>query len=146
MSLGKSKSLALLAATCLSGFLSLTGVRAEHANDSPEESETKQGANSAAIKPKPLKFLSLTYYFDSRSFNTLNILTNTHALPWGLNIFGFTDLHSTHHDAGHRFDLTRYFMEYRLRRPLNVAGFRGLGFEMEYNDLNGPGIVCFDSA
>lgn len=89
-----------------------------------------------------LTSINLTYYFDSRSFNTLNILTSSKALPLGFNFWGFTDIHAAHNDPGHRFDLTRYFMEYRLRRPLNpswVLGLKGLGLELEYNDLNGSG-------
>ncbi len=88
---------------------------------------------------KPAK-VYLTYYFDSRDYNTLNIQTSLPDLPWGFNIWGFVDFHSEQKNADQRFELTRYFIEYRLKRPLfpNANGaWKGLGFELEYNDLNG---------
>ena len=82
----------------------------------------------------------LTYYFDSRSYNTLNVLTSVSDLPWNMNIWGFTDFHGVQKAAGERFDLTRYFMEYRLRRGIDpnwIAGLNGVGVEVEYNEGSG---------
>lgn len=82
----------------------------------------------------------LTYYFDSRSYNTLNVLTSVSDLPGNVNIWGFTDFHGVQKDAGERFDLTRYFMEYRLRRGIDpnwIAGLNGVGVEVEYNEGSG---------
>lgn len=84
--------------------------------------------------------VDLTYYFDSRNYNTLNLTTSIPELPLLFNIWGFVDISSEQNNSGQRFDLTRYFIEYRLRRPLfpnaNTA-WQGLGFELEYNDSNG---------
>jgi hypothetical protein len=83
---------------------------------------------------------SLSYYFDSRDFNTIvNSVTN---LPWRLSIWGFADFHSNQGQARDRFDPTRYFMEYRLSHlidPKWLGGFEGLGLQAEYNDSNGSG-------
>ncbi|MGH1363323.1 MAG: hypothetical protein ACRBF0_07195 [Calditrichia bacterium] len=97
--------------------------------------------NSVPSKNSKQTYLNVSYYIDSREYNTANILLKTSALPFGLDVFGFTDLHSSQR-AGSRIDFTRHFMEYRLRRTLNpkwVLGIRGLAMEFEYNDLNGPG-------
>ena len=79
----------------------------------------------------------LTYYFDSRSYNTLNVLTSVSDLPWNMNIWGFTDFHGVQKASDQRLDLTRYFMEYRLRRGIDpnwIAGLNGVGIEVEYDD------------
>ncbi|MBT5240565.1 MAG: hypothetical protein HOI20_09270 [Gemmatimonadetes bacterium] len=92
--------------------------------------------------PVPSSVAIATYYFDLRDFNTLNVLTSKKNLPGGLNIWGFTDFHGNHAAADQRFDLTRYFMEYRLRKPLDpqwMGGLKGLGVELEYNDGSGTG-------
>ncbi|MFT5087213.1 MAG: hypothetical protein ACI906_002687 [Candidatus Latescibacterota bacterium] len=84
----------------------------------------------------------LTYYLDSREYNTANVLTSVGNLPWGMNLWGFTDFHGEQKKAGQRFDLTRYFMEYRLRKSVDphwVGGVQGMGVEFEYNDANGRG-------
>ena len=83
---------------------------------------------------------AITYYGDSRDFNTLDILTYAD-LPGGVKFWGFTDIHSDMHKPSARFELTRYFMEYRLSReiPSNwVFGIKGLGVQVEYNDATGP--------
>jgi hypothetical protein len=42
-------------------------------------------------------------------------------------------------DRDSRFDMTRYFTGYRLRRGLeSLTGISGLGTEVEYNDASGP--------
>ena len=84
----------------------------------------------------------LTYYFDSRSYNTLNVLTSVSDLPWNMNIWGFTDFHGVQKASDQRLDLTRYFMEYRLRRGIDpnwIAGLNGVGIEVEYNEGNDSG-------
>ena len=83
-----------------------------------------------------------TYYLDTREYNTLNLLSSTTELPFGFTVWGFVDLHSDQKNASERFDLTRYFIEYRLQRSLNpgwVRGFSGLGIEAEYNEFAGSG-------
>ena len=82
----------------------------------------------------------LTYYRDSRNYGTLNILTSAGGLPFGLNFWGFTDVHGNQGGEG-ATDLGRYFMEYRLSRPLpsKYVGVRGLGLQAEYNDFHGAG-------
>jgi hypothetical protein len=92
-----------------------------------------------ASKRKPAK-VDLTYYLDSRDYNTLNLQTSLPDLPWGFNIWGFVDFHSEQKNADERFDLTRYFMEYRLKRKIftnTTSAWNGLGFEVEYNEANG---------
>ena len=92
-----------------------------------------------ASKKKPAK-VDLSYYLDSRDYNTLTLQTSLPDLPWGFNIWGFVDMHSEQKNADQRFDLTRYFIEYRLKRslfPNATSAWKGLGFEVEYNDANG---------
>ena len=94
----------------------------------------------AEASKKKSATVNLTYYFDSRDYNTLNVQTSLPDLPWGFNIWGFVDIHSEQKNAEQRFDLNRNFIEYRLRRPLfpdAKSALKGLGFELEYNDLNG---------
>lgn len=70
----------------------------------------------------------------------MNILVNSTGLPWGFNIFGFTDLHGVEGQPSNRFDLSRFYHEYRLRRPLNpdwLLGVKGFDVELEYNNANG---------
>jgi len=84
--------------------------------------------------------IEFSYYFDSRDYNTVNILTLFPNLPFDLNIFGFVDFHGNQNEPENRYDLTRYFMEYRLGRPLfpkSSGWIKGLGIEAEYNDFNG---------
>jgi len=95
--------------------------------------------NAEASKKNPAK-VDLTYYFDSRDYNTLNVQTSLPDLPWGFKIWGFIDIHSEQNNTEQRFDLNRYFFEYRLKRPFfpnAKSAWKGLGFEIEYNDANG---------
>lgn len=83
---------------------------------------------------------SLSYYWDNREFNTLNLLTSTTALPYDFGIWGFIDLHGAH--QFNSTDLSRFFIEYRLSRKLDFAwlgDLKGLGFQSEFNDANGAG-------
>ncbi len=85
--------------------------------------------------------VNLSYYFDSRDFNTMNVLVNSTALPWGFNVFGFTDFHGTENVPTERFELNRFYHEYRLRRPLDDLPFmpiKGFDLEFEINDSNLP--------
>lgn len=82
---------------------------------------------------------TLSYYGDSRGFNSLSMLSGG-KLPAGFGYFGFIDLHGDHDDPRARLDLTRYFLEYRLKRDINpewVFNINGIGVELEYNDLTG---------
>lgn len=75
----------------------------------------------------------LTYYYDTRSYPTLNLLTSVGELPFGLTFWGFTDVHGAQFSR-EPFGMTRYFMEYRVSR----AFIRGFGVQVEYNDFAGP--------
>ena len=84
---------------------------------------------------------AFTYYYDSREFGTLNILTSAKGLPMDLFFWGFTDFHGDHQSDSGPTDFTRYFMEYRLLKGLDpewTMGIDGLGLIAEYNDMNGP--------
>jgi len=99
-----------------------------------EPSQSEKPNNSSKTK------VDLSYYFDSRDFNSLTLLTRTTNLPSGFNIFGFIDLLGEQKNADQRFDLTRYFIEYRLRRNIDpewIFGLKGVGLEAEYNDATG---------
>ena len=92
---------------------------------------------------EPLKHLKvgLTYYFDTREYNTLNIVTSLSKLPGDIKLWGFVDLSGNQNSGNGRFDITRYFLEYRLSRSLfpdSHSAIKGLGFEIEHNDFNGP--------
>ena len=83
---------------------------------------------------------AFTYYYDSREFGTLNILTSAKGLPMDLFFWGFTDFHGDHKRDSGPADFTRYFMEYRLLKALDpewTFGVEGLGVIAEYNDMNG---------
>jgi len=85
-------------------------------------------------------FGDATYLFDHREYNTLTLSGGFKNLPLGFNAWGFVDIHSDQNNESNRFDFTRYFLEYRLRRTLDpewVFGVKGLGLEVEYNDSNG---------
>ena len=100
-------------------------------------------AVSGAEEAKPWKTTAkATYYLDTREYNTANLLSSTTGLPLGLTVWGFIDLHSNQSDGSERFDLTRYFMEYRLQRAVDkdwIWGVGGFGLEAEYNESAGPG-------
>ena len=97
------------------------------------------GPNALAGLSKLQPAAKLTYYRDSRNYGTMNILTSAAKLPLGLQFWGFTDIHGNQRGEGAEFE--RYFMEYRLSRPLpkRYVGIRGLGFQAEYNDFHGAG-------
>ncbi|MBC8282994.1 MAG: hypothetical protein H8E32_04215 [Nitrospinae bacterium] len=79
--------------------------------------------------------LYISYYLDSREYNTMNIQTSTNKLPLDIFFWGFVDIHSDQNHNKGRFDLTRYFIEYRLSRPVGFD-IDGLSWELEYNDSN----------
>lgn len=115
------------------------------AEDSPSSTPPSTRESKKEIPHKTSSLLkntqvNLSYYFDSRDFNTMNLLVNSTGLPWGFNVFGFTDLHGTEGQPSNRFDLSRFYHEYRLRRPLNPewVWVKGFDVELEYNDANGP--------
>jgi len=87
------------------------------------------------------KTANLTYYGDSRGFNTLAVLA-AGDLPMNFKFFGFVDFHGTHNTPDARFDLSRFFLEYRLRKTISpqlVMNIQGLGLDLEYNDFAGKG-------
>jgi len=108
--------------------------------ESPTSKDTKQSNDSIKKESRKKSSVSLTYYFDSRDYNTLNIVTSFPDLPAQFIIWGFMDLHGDQKNSSQRFDLTRYFLEYRLSRPIfsnSVNFLKGIGLEAEYNDFNG---------
>lgn len=131
-----SMSYALRIASLLVFICFLESGMAEEVAESPQpkaEANAKEKDWDATVK--------LTYYFDSRDYNTLNIFTNVKPLPLGFEFWGFTDIHSDQKAPESRFDLTRYFMEYRLIYPIQpdwIFGLKGFELEAEYNDFNGP--------
>lgn len=117
-----------------------------------ESLESDNKANGEKIKQqdsvnppeeKPFKSsVSLSYYWDSREYNTFGITTSTTGLPFDFTLWGFTDLHGNQHMTDDYFDFNRFFMEYRLSRviePQYFFGLEGLGTQIEYNDSNGSG-------
>lgn len=95
----------------------------------------------AAAEPERRTGAQAAYYFDSRGFNTLTLISSTNGLPLGTTVWGFVDLHSAF-DGDDRQDMTRYFAEYRLARALDpdwIGGVEGVGLVAEYNDLDGGG-------
>jgi hypothetical protein len=87
-----------------------------------------------------IAFGDATYLFDHREYNSLTLSGGFKNLPLGFNAWGFIDILSDQNNESNRFDFTRYFLEYRLRRTLDpewVMGVKGLGLEVEYNDSNG---------
>jgi hypothetical protein len=114
------------------GFLTVTYAEIDQ-NNSRKDIEAQK-------LPGKKNIIEVSYYFDSRDYNTFNILTLFPDLPLDLKIFGFVDFHGDQNQSDNRFDLTRYFMEYRLGRPLlpkSSGWIKGLGIEAEYNDFNG---------
>ena len=53
----------------------------------PSTSKESPQSPTSTIAKKTKVILS--YYFDSRDYNTMNVLVNSTALPWGFNVFGF---------------------------------------------------------
>lgn len=99
---------------------------------------------AVAVGAQPRTAASLSYYFDSRDYNTVTLLSATDGLPLGFAVWGFADFHGAPGRGGQRFDMTRYFIEYRLLRavdPAWVGGVKGLGLLAEYNDAGGGGNV-----
>lgn len=119
-------------------FCFSTNVEEASSTESQEKSIEKYSTQTKS--PKRLK-VGLTYYFDTREYNTLNIVTSISRLPGDLKIWGFVDFHGNQNSGSERFDFTRYFLEYRLSRslfPNSSSILKGLGLEAEYNDFNGP--------
>jgi hypothetical protein len=87
---------------------------------------------------KPTDFLN--YYFDSREYNNLTLMNGARKLPWDFSIWGFVDINGDQNRPSKRFELTRYFIEYRLSREVDpnwVFGIKGIRLETEYNGFNG---------
>jgi hypothetical protein len=122
---------------CILGFADLSFLGATNVSSVKASSELKSVTPDK--RPQKTSLLNLTYYFDSREFNTLNILTSG-LLPLDFKIFGFVDIHSDHNEHKKRYDLTRFFMEYRLQRQINpewIFGLENIGIDIEYNDFAG---------
>ena len=81
---------------------------------------------------------SIAYYLDSRDYNTLSVNTSA-KLPWDFKLWGFTDFNGDQNE-GNRYDLDRFFMEYRLLHEIPeewIFGLKGVGLLTEFNNLNG---------
>jgi hypothetical protein len=87
---------------------------------------------------KPPTNLAASYYFDSREYNTLAVNYSSKNLPYGLQFWGFTDLHGVQKQKGEPEDLTRtsahdlteWFTENRLTKMMG----NGFGVQLEHND------------
>ena len=105
------------------------------------ESLAKQAQRIPIVSQEEIiAFGDVTYLFDHREYNSLTVSGGFKNLPLGFNAWGFVDILSDQNNESNRFDFTRYFLEYRLRRTLDpewVMGVKGLGLELEYNDANG---------
>lgn len=95
----------------------------------------------AAERTGPLS-AGISYYYDSRDFTTLNVTLFSARLPAGFNFWGFVDFHSAHNAGSERFQLSRYFLEFRFRWQAPGV-LRGFGLEAEVNDLPGAGNEVF---
>ena len=81
---------------------------------------------------------SIAYYFDSRDYNTLAVNTAAN-LPLDFKLWGFTDFNGNQNE-GSRYDLERFFMEYRLLHEIPeewIFGWKGVGVLAEFNNFNG---------
>jgi hypothetical protein len=81
---------------------------------------------------------SIAYYLDSRDYNTLSVNTSAR-LPLGFKLWGFTDFNGDQNE-GSRYELERFFMEYRLLHEIPeewVFGIKGVGLLTEFNNFNG---------
>mgnify|MGYP001818132791 FL=1 len=81
---------------------------------------------------------SIAYYLDSRDYNTLSVNTSAR-LPWDFKLWGFTDFNGDQNN-GSRYELQRFFMEYRLLHEIPeewIFGLKGIGLLTEFNNLNG---------
>ena len=81
---------------------------------------------------------SIGYYLDSRDYNTLSVNTSA-SLPLDFKLWGFTDFHGDQNE-GSRYELERFFMEYRLLHEIPeewIFGLRGVGLLTEFNNFNG---------
>lgn len=79
--------------------------------------------------------VELSYFADTRQYNTLTLTTSAHSLPFDMSVWGFVDLHSQQNTAASRFDITRYFLDYRLTVP--VPNIQGLGLVAKVTDMPG---------
>jgi len=115
----------------------------ETQKESAEKISSTASPKSSAKSETALKSdVSVKYYWDTREYNTFEIVTGLTGLPLGLAFWGFTDLHGNQDAIDDSFDFNRFFMEYRLSRHINpdyAFGIEGLGTQMEYNDSNGTG-------
>lgn len=105
---------------------------AEAAEPAPETNGERVGPFAAGI----------SYYYDSRDFTTLNITLFSGRFPAGFNFWGFIDIHADHNAGRERFQLSRYFLEFRVRWQARGV-LTGFGLEAEVNDLQGAGNEVF---
>lgn len=74
---------------------------------------------------------SFSLHRDTRGYSTLGVVSSIQDLPFGLSVWGFTDLHGQ--QSGNRWiDTARSFSEYRLSKPISFV--EGLGLQAEVND------------
>ena len=123
-------------------FLLIVGLSSlAYSNPVSQVAKKEMTEKSKVTEQKKQLNVAVTYYFDSRNYNTLNLVTSAPDIPFNLKLWGFIDLQADQNNESERFELTRYFLEYRLSKPLFPNGkpaLKGLNLEVEYNDSNGP--------
>lgn len=82
----------------------------------------------------PAPNLALAYYRDTREFDTMAIQYSSKNIPWGLQFWGFTDLHSRQNMPDDH-DFSAWFTENRLTKMIG----KGFGAQIEHNDAGSYG-------
>ena len=111
------------------------------ASDTSSQRDVPKNKLDDPEAPKLKSKVGLTYYLDSREYETLAVFSAADGLPFGLRLWGFTDMNGYQDHQNGRFRLDRYFSEYRVLLPLKSYGLfnrDGFGAIVEYNDFNGP--------
>jgi len=79
--------------------------------------------------------IDLSYYFDSRDFNTFAFFIQNPKLGDDFSLWGFSDFHSAQNNKNKQFQIDRTFSEYRLSHSKlsDWTGIKGLGLQIEYD-------------
>ncbi|MFT5450787.1 MAG: hypothetical protein ACI9N9_000267 [Enterobacterales bacterium] len=93
---------------------------------------------SLTTQSKAATQLDLSYYFDSRDFNTFALFVQNKDLGQDFSVWGFSDFHGQQNNKSERFQPDRSFSEYRLSNSklADWTGIDGLGLQVEYNHIS----------